>query len=92
MRKKIMFMSNGNTIVFDEQGEQIPALQKSWFRSYVADMLLFGYDPKEFTFLVPDGNQFVPIMEDKPDYPYKMANWKVWPYDGEHNPGNRHVL
>ena len=33
--KDIMIFGNGNSMVFDDNGEQIPELQTGWFRIYI---------------------------------------------------------
>jgi hypothetical protein len=32
---KVIFLANGNTMVFDEDGKQVPKLQESWLLQYL---------------------------------------------------------
>jgi hypothetical protein len=52
MINTIIFFPNGNTAVFDENGEQMPELQKSWFRLFINSLGECDLDNTEI--IMPD--------------------------------------
>ena len=62
------FFSNGNTMAFDEAGEQVSEAQVSWFRLWVEQMKEKGIDLSECIFQMPDG-RFVKI------HPLEDGDW-----------------
>ena len=55
--KNIMFFANGNSTVFDENGEQIGELQKSWFKLFIKHLDENNADYDEAEILMPDGKK-----------------------------------
>lgn len=56
--KNVCFFDNGNTAVFNESGEQIAPIQKSWFSLFVDFLIERGYDLSELEkmgFTFPNG-------------------------------------
>lgn len=45
--KSVTFFPNGNSMVFDEQGNQIPELQEAWIILWLKHAESLGYDPTE---------------------------------------------
>lgn len=70
MIKKIYFNDNGTTAVFDEQGKQIPELQKSWIQLYLQFLKEKGKTPTEIMYQLPDGKN-VEVFETTNGY-----NWR----------------
>lgn len=67
----IYFYSNGNTGVFDVDGEQIPELQRSYilmFAKFLEDD--YGIDPLKLTFTMPN-NKKARLFSTKSGY-----NWR----------------
>lgn len=55
--KTVYFFRNGNTAVFDERGQQIPELQKSWLLLWTKHAKELGYDVLSVDkMLLPDGS------------------------------------
>jgi hypothetical protein len=52
---KIHLFANGNVMVFDEEGEQMPHLQCSYLRMFAGFLLDKGYDIEDMEFTMPDG-------------------------------------
>ena len=76
MIKEVIFMRNGNTAVFDEDGEQIPELQESWFLKYIDFLKKGGINPgfiEKINFVFPD----MRVAE----YLKDVNNWK---FNDEH--------
>lgn len=67
---KIMFFSNGNTIVFRD-GSQVPELQESWLLLYVQVIKNLGFEPTEIEFVLPDTSR-ARIFEIDDGY-----NWEI---------------
>jgi len=72
MTKHIYFLGNGNTVVFDENDEQIPELQSPWYEPFVKDLESQGIDISEFVFYLPD---HLILTIDKENGKYK-TRWK----------------
>jgi hypothetical protein len=73
----IYFFPNGNTAVFNEEGEQVPALQESWILLYVKHLEAAGIDPTQCEVMMPDGYR-ARIFRTEEGY-----NWEtVWPGSG----------
>jgi hypothetical protein len=47
--KSVILFSNGNTAVFDENGEQMGELQKGWLELWCEFMESKGVDPSKLT-------------------------------------------
>lgn len=69
--KKVIFFSNGNTAVFDEQGEQVPSLQEGWFRLFLDFLKMHGVNPLDAEYTLPNGQKAKPF-KTKTGY-----NWEV---------------
>lgn len=46
--KTVMFFSNGNTAVFDAEGNQIPSLQNSWLLLFMKFLQSNSTEPIDF--------------------------------------------
>jgi hypothetical protein len=68
---KVIFFSNGNTICFDEKGEQVPELQKSWFLLYAQFLESKGIDVQNIEYQLPSGG-YAKIFKTSIGY-----NWEV---------------
>jgi len=55
--KSVVFFPNGNSIVFDKDGEQISELQKSWFRLFIKHLDKHKADYENAEILMPDGRK-----------------------------------
>ncbi|PCJ55977.1 MAG: hypothetical protein COA79_20420 [Planctomycetota bacterium] len=54
---QILFFANGNTAVFDKNGEQIGELQEAWDKMYVQFLGAQGFTPEQLAgiqFTMPD--------------------------------------
>ncbi len=67
----INFFSNGATMVFDDDGEQILELQNSWFRNIIQKMIDDGVDLFECDITMPNGRKVELISLKDGDW-----NWK----------------
>lgn len=54
----VVHWENGMTMVFNNSGEQIPELQKPWFRIYLEWLESKGVEPSEIQFNLPDQNAY----------------------------------
>ena len=74
--KTVIFFSNGNTAAFDGFGQQIPGLQESWLRLYVAFLQKScgtgTFDPSNVEFTLPDGRNARLFWTGEGDW-----NWSV---------------
>ena len=50
---KIKFGANGNTMVFDADGNQIPELQHPWFRAYINFLKAYNVDIEKIDYEMP---------------------------------------
>lgn len=66
---KLMFFDNGNTAVFNEQGEQIPELQQPWIRIFMRWLQSEGVEPGELKNITMPGG--------------KRAEWHLGDHYGE---------
>ena len=73
MTKEIIFFANGNTFVKDENGQQIPELQQSWFRLYLEFLESKNINPLDFDFILPNNPPARVI-------PFKIENGWNWDY------------
>ncbi len=60
---EVMFFANGNTAVFDEKGEQIPKLQRSWLVMFIEMLEKQGFDPTGIIFNTPDARVAHPFIK-----------------------------
>ncbi len=60
----VFFFPNGNTAVCSN-GEQVPELQESWFRRYVALLEESGVDIENCEFNMPDGAKATIVRHDE---------------------------
>lgn len=69
--KDVIFLGNGNTAVFDEDGEQIPELQKTWVLLFLNVLRDAGYSDADIASIrvrFPHGvGEFIP----------KHSNWTL---------------
>lgn len=70
--KNIVFFSNGNTCVFDENGEQIPQLQESWFRLFIELLRCDDIDFKNAEIIMPDNRKANILELENDDW-----NWEI---------------
>ena len=68
--KTIMFFENGNTAVFDDAGEQIGKLQKSWLRVFIEWLEDQHVDGSMCEIIMPDGRE-IEIIEHEEGW-----NWR----------------
>jgi hypothetical protein len=57
--KSIMFFANGNTAVFDNNGQQMPELQNSWMEKFLLDLAIKGYYIWNMEIILPDGKKAI---------------------------------
>ena len=69
--KRVVFFANGNTAVFDEQGVQVPELQRAWIKLFAEFLEEHDEDPLEFEFTMPNGMK-ARLVETAAGY-----NWKI---------------
>lgn len=67
----VYHFSNGNTVIFDDNGEQMPELQESWFKIFLDSLESKGIDPTTMNFIMPRGEIVEPFKTEH-DW-----NWKL---------------
>lgn len=68
--KHVLFFPNGNSAVLDEEGQQIPELQKSWFLMFVEFLQSKGVKVEDIEEIkLPNGK----VAEYLKDY----HNWRI---------------
>jgi hypothetical protein len=55
--KKVLFFNSGSSAVFDEDGNQMPELQKPYILMFAHMLELRGIDPIEVEFTLPSGEK-----------------------------------
>ena len=78
-RPRVSFLSNGNTLVTDKDGQRVE-LQVPWFKLYLDFLADKGVDPTALDFYNHGGTRFVPFAI--PDE-YGSWNWHA-DRDGGH--------
>lgn len=68
--KKVLLFPNGNTAVFDENGEQVPGAQASWILLVANFLKKHEIEPTEAEYTMPDGTK-VEVFKVKHGY-----NWR----------------
>ncbi len=71
---KVFLFNNGNSAFFDEKGEQVPELQRSWFLLYVVFLKEKGIDPTEVDFMLPCGRAKIFEIPEEHGGGY---NWRI---------------
>jgi hypothetical protein len=59
--KTLYLFPNGNTGVFDEDGHQIPKLQKPWLTKFAEFLKEQGEDPTQMEIILPNGKRAILI-------------------------------
>ncbi len=54
---EVMFFPNGNTACFDEAGQQVPKLQRSYLGLYCELLNSEGIKPEKVKFIMPNGKE-----------------------------------
>jgi hypothetical protein len=54
---KVAFFPNGGTIVFDDNGQQMPKLQTPYILMFADILAQNKIDPVDCEFILPDGRQ-----------------------------------
>lgn len=74
--KKIVFFDNGMVFATDEQGEQMPEIQRqSWVRLYLGWLLTQGHDLSEVEFTLPGGRRAELHVAESGDA--EDVNWTI---------------
>ena len=68
----VIFFPNGNTAVFDEDGKQIPQLQKSWILLFAEHLRDQNIDPLKADYTMPDGSSASLFKTSDGSY-----NWRI---------------
>ena len=66
-----LFFANGNTAFFDESG-QVPELQRSWLKMYIAFLQEHGIDPTKVDYTLPNSSHAVVFPTSDGDF-----NWQI---------------
>ena len=74
--KKIIMFGNGNTFAADENGEQIPELQKSWLQLYCEFLEKNNINPAGIDFDLPMGHAKIFNCKDE-DTGETWYNWQM---------------
>lgn len=69
---KVVCFPNGNTMVFDEEGKQIPKLQKSWLSLYIEFLKSKGVEPEGLSVKLPDEFE-VEIIKTRHGYSWQAG-------------------
>lgn len=72
---KATFFNNGNTMFFNDKGEQVPELQQSWFLMYIKFLVKQGIDPINVEYEMPDGQKPEPFKTED-SYNWRFGNLK----------------
>jgi len=70
--KTLYLFPNGNTGVFDEEGHQIPKLQKPWLTLFARFLKEHGEDPTQMEVILPNGKHARIIELEHGSY-----NWEI---------------
>jgi len=71
MKIQVYFFDNGNTAIFDEDGNQMTTLQKSWFELFLDYLSRQGVDIDNIEFNLPNEHKAEPFkVEDE-------YNWRI---------------
>ena len=62
---KVIFFSNGNTMAFNKNGEQMPEFQKSWMQLYIEFLKSKNINPTKVEFELPMGTADVFECKDE---------------------------
>jgi hypothetical protein len=62
--KKLIFLPDGRTHAFDEQGERMPEIQRAWLSVFADFLDEHDEDPTEFEITLPDGTH-VRVLENE---------------------------
>ena len=68
---KIIFFTNGNTGVFNDQGLQIPKLQQSWLRLFIQYLESQDIIPTEAEYIMPNGKN-IKIHKNITEYSWEI--------------------
>jgi len=69
---EVLFFDNGNTAFIDEDGRQVPKLQKSWILMYTKFLEENGIDPLDGVYKLPAGD--AKIFKTKNGYNWRFIN------------------
>lgn len=70
-KMEVIYFSNGNTAVFDKNGNQIPELQQGWLKLSVEFIKSKGLDPLKMKFTLPN-NDNATLFKTEDGY-----NWRI---------------
>lgn len=77
IKYRVMFFGNGNTMVFDEEGLQIPELQQSWFTLFVKFLEEKGINPSELSYVLPTGQEAELFKTSEGNWNWKILSGQV---------------
>lgn len=75
MKLHCIFYPNGNTMVFDETGEQVPRIQEPWFKLYLTYLESKDIDPTSCKFSIAKNGMIMSYVPFKTDA--GTWNWSV---------------
>jgi hypothetical protein len=70
----IRFAANGNTVVCDRNGNQVPALQQAWIKMYFQFLIDNDIDPTYIDFVMPSGHHARAIEIKTKEYNWEISN------------------
>jgi hypothetical protein len=73
---KIIFLSDGLSMAFDENGEQVSEAQKPWLLVYIEHLVSQGIDPTKQIIALPDGRQAT-ILKSEDEDGEVIYNWTI---------------
>lgn len=73
---QVYHFQNGNTMVLDSSGEQIPPLQESWFRLYLKFLESQGIDPEQVEHFVMPSGELVKPFKTQTRWSWKSLGYK----------------
>ena len=73
---EVFFFDNGNTAVFDENGDQMSDLQRSYIVMFAEFLKTKGFDPTKISYLLPNDKK-AQLFSIKGD----TYNWRFVPWD-----------
>ena len=71
---QVIFANNGNTMVFNESGKQMPELQRSWLLLFMDFLKKNSIDPIKVDFTLPSGWKAEPFECSDGSYNWRISN------------------
>ena len=74
---RITFFENGNTMAFNDNGQQVPELQQPWFKAYVENVVMAQPEFAGQTIMFESGSRILEAHIEKHDDKPVFVKWSV---------------